>query len=88
MGKPCGGPHNVKRDDEMRLKVQEFLEDNVHLTIRELNAKRRLELSNKPNVHDKSVSNATDGLASTLKVSRDSPQDRNSAETKAWRKEY
>ena len=69
----------------MRLKVQEFLE---HVTIGELNAKLRIERPNKPNVHDKTVSNAIDGLAFTLKVSRDSPQDRNSAETTAWRKEY
>ena len=88
LGKPCGGHHNVKFDDEMRLKVQEILEDNVNLTIRELNAKFRLEFLNKANVHYKTVSNAIDGLACTLKVSRDSPQDRNSAETKAWRKEY
>ena len=62
LGKPCGGPHNVKFDDEMQLKVQEFLEDNVHLTIRVLKATLRLELPNKPNVHDKTVSNATEGL--------------------------
>ena len=74
MRKPCGGPHNVKFDDEMRLKVHEFLINNMNLTIRELDAKLRLELPNKPNVYDETVSRATDGLAFTVKISRDSPK--------------
>ena len=88
MEKPYGGPQSFKFDNEMRLQVQEFLDDNVHLTVHELNAKLRLELPNKPNVHYKTFSNAIDGLAFTLKFSRDSQQDRDSAKTKAWRKEY
>ena len=58
----------------------------MHLTIRVLNAKRRLEFPNELNVHDKTVSNAIDGLAFTLKTSTNSPQDKNSAERKSCEK--
>ena len=70
------------------LDFVEILEENPLVTVSNLNKELRRRYPNKPEICDKTLSNAIDGLAFTLKLSRDTPAQRNSSETKVDRKQH
>ena len=82
-----GGKRHQKFDDDIRDYLIECLECNPLLTLRQLNANLQDQFPAKSRISDE-TSNKIDGLAYTLKLSRDVPADRNSVDTKVWRREY
>ena len=75
---PKGGPVNQKIDDDMRNALQRYLDENPLLTLRELNAKLRADLPNKPFVTTSTIARTLDGMLITLKLAEDVPEQRNS----------
>ena len=72
----------------MRACEKNLLENYSLLTVKKINLEFKRSLSDKPRVCDKTLSNAIDCLAFTLKMTRNSPVDRYKPETKASGKEY
>ena len=68
--------------------IVEILEANPLVTVSNLNIELRRRYPNKPEICDKTLSNAIDGLAFTLKLRRDTPAQRNSSKTKVDRKQH
>ena len=58
--------------------IVEILEENPLVTVSNLNKELRRRYPNKPEICDKTLSNAIDSLAFTLKLSRDTSAQRNS----------
>ena len=85
---PHGGKRYQKFDQEMLDFIIDCLEMNPLLTLGQLNRKLRDAYPEKPEVSDRTLSSKIEGLAYTLKLSRDSPADRNSLDTKVGRREY
>lgn len=75
--RPRGGPNNVKVDDEMRQCLNDIVEENCILTLRDINGTLRTRLPNKPQVHDRTISRTLDGMLIDLKLARPMPIDRN-----------
>ena len=67
--------------------IVEILEENPLVTVSNLSKELRRRYPNTPEICVKILSNAIDGLAFTLKLSRDTPAQRNSSETKVDRKD-
>ena len=86
--KKRGGKTYKKVDSSMLDFIVEILEENALVTVSNLNKELRRRYPNKPVICDKSLSNAIDGLAFTLKLSHDTPSQRNSSETKVDRKQH
>ena len=68
--------------------IVDVLEENPPVTVSNLNKELRRRYPNKPEICDKILSNAIDGLAFTLKLSRDTPAQRNNSETKVDGKQH
>ena len=83
-----GGAHNVKFDEEMKDVASEFIELNPVITLKELNAKIRQRLPEKPQVSVSTLATAVDGMLYTVKAISDIPQGRNSDATKELRRQY
>ena len=68
---PANGGKRYQKFDDKRDYLIECLECNPLLTLRQLNAKLQNHFPAKPQISDKTLSNKIDGLAYTLKLSRD-----------------
>ena len=86
--KKRGGKTYKKVDSSMLYFIVEILEETPLVTVSNLNKELRRRYPNKPEICDETLSNAIDGLAFTLKLSRDTPAQRNSSETKVDRKQH
>ena len=74
----------VKKVDSSMLDfIVEMLGENPLVTVSNLNKELRRRYPNTPEVCDKTLSNAIDCLAFTLKLSRDTPAQQNSSEQKS-----
>lgn len=83
-----GGKRYQKFDDDMKAMAIEILSENPAVTLKDLNAILRTRMPEKPRVHMRTLANALDGLAYTVKLSRDVPADRNRPDVKDDRYEY
>lgn len=85
---PRGGKKAEKVDEEMRAFVEDQIERDPCITLKALNAKLRLQLPNKPQVCDRTISNICDGLLFTVKDVQLQPANRNAPHVKEERIEY
>ena len=83
-----GGKLGKNVDSSMLELIVGILEENSLVTVSNLNKELRRRYPNKPEICDKTLSNAIDGLAFTLKLSRDTPAQQNSSETNVDRKQH
>ena len=72
----------------MKAMAIEILSENPTVTLKDLNAILRTRMPEKPRVPMRTLANALDGLAYTVKLSRDVPADRNRPDVKDDRYEY
>ena len=72
----------------MKEKAADIVSENPLITVKCMNERLRQELIEKFQVQIKTLANAHDGLAYTLKQPRDSPADRNRADVINERYEY
>lgn len=75
--RPRGGRNNVKVDEEMKQCLNEIIDENCLLTLRELNEELRRRQPRKPFVHDRTVGKALDGMLVSVKLARSVPAERN-----------
>ena len=71
-----GGRRYQKVDDEMRACAVDVISENPLYTLKQINELQR-RLPEKPEISLKTLSNCLEGMAYTLKLSRDVPSDRN-----------
>lgn len=74
---PKGGAKNQKVDDEMRNALEDLLDVNALLTLRQINDDLRARLPNKPYVTTSTIARALDGMLITIKLAEDIPEQRN-----------
>ena len=60
--RPRGGAHNVKVDDEMKQCLSEIVNENCLLTLRNINEELRRRQPTKPEVNDRTVGKALNGM--------------------------
>ena len=72
----------------MNEKTVDILSENPLITLKYMNERLRQELPEKPQIHIKTLANALDGPAYTLKQPRDVPAERNQADVINERYEY
>ena len=78
-----GGHHHTLVDEEMRNAVVSIVEEHAEYTIDQINGELRLRLPNKNHVCNNTISNILHCRLITLKLSRDSPAQRNTPIIKA-----
>ena len=67
---PRGGPNNVRVDGEMKDCLNDIINENSLLTLKEINQELRQRLPSKPRVHDRTVARALDGMLWRVKSAR------------------
>lgn len=75
-----GGDHHRKVDQEMRTALQGIIDDDPLLTLRSINVHLRNRLPHKPLISLSCLANTLDKMLVTIKLVRDQPAQRNSAE--------
>ena len=74
--------------EEMRLEVQNILERNSAVTIKNMNSELRRRHPQKPTISDSHLARVCHGMFYTLKKLETSPFDRNRQDVKEERREY
>lgn len=82
VGRRRGGANNRKTDEEMINTVVSIVEDNPILTLSQINDELRIRMPSKPRVCDNTISSMLAGQLITLKMSRDVPTQRHTAQVK------
>ena len=62
--------HNVNVDDEMKQCLSEIVNENCLLTLRNINEELRRRQPTKPEVNDRTVGKALNGMLITVKLAR------------------
>ena len=83
-----GGHRYQKVDDEMRACAVDVISENPLYTLKQINEELQRRLPEKPEISLKTLSNCLEGMAYTLKLSRDVPSDRNRMDVKTERQNY
>ena len=85
---PRGGARNVKMDGDMRNHLENIIDGNPLLTLRQMKESLQHNLPDKPVVSISSVARAVDGMLLTLKMAEDVPDARNAPRVLDQRVEY
>lgn len=85
---PRGGRNNVKVDDDMRQCLVDIVDEDCTLTLHAINQELKRRLPRKPQIHDRTVGRALDGMLVSLKLTRRLPADRNRPDVINSRFEY
>ncbi|XP_030846747.1 uncharacterized protein LOC115926220 [Strongylocentrotus purpuratus] len=85
---PRGGARNVKMDVDMRNHLENIIDANPLLTLRQMKESLAHNLPDKPAVSTSSVARALDGMMLTLKMAEDVPDARNAPRVVEQRLEY
>jgi len=83
-----GGYKPKKVDEEMLKKIEDIVEANTTITLKELNAQLRRELPSKPHIEKTALASALNGMLITIKKLETNPFERNSDRVKTIRKDY
>ena len=76
--RPRGGRNNTKDDDEMRACLNEIVNENCLVTLNRINQEVRRRHAAKPQVHDRTIARALDGMLIRCKIARPAlPAERN-----------
>ena len=70
---PRGGRNNTKVDREMRLCIEEIINENAMSTLEAINEQLRERLPQKPHIHSRTVGKMLDGMLYTRKLARRCP---------------
>lgn len=85
---PRGGKRREKVDAEMKLFVENLLEENPALTLKSINNLLQHRLPHKPHVSDRTIGNICDALLYTVKNLQLQPVNRNAIHIKEERISY
>lgn len=75
--RPRGGANNVRVDGEMRDCLEDMLNENCLLTLRQMNEELRRRLPAKQHIHERTVARTLEGMLFSRKLARPLPADRN-----------
>ena len=75
--RPRGGRNNVRVDDEMKDCLHEIINENCLLTLWQINDELRRRMPDKPEIHDRTVARALDGMLLRMKLARLLPAELN-----------
>ena len=64
--RPRGGAHNVKVDEEIKQCLSEIVYENCILTLRQINEEFRRRKPAKPEINDRTVGKALNGIFDSL----------------------
>ena len=83
-----GGRNNVKVDEEMKDCLNEIVNENCLLTLKQINEELRGRLPDKPPVCDRTTAKTLNGMLIRVKLARLVPADRNRPDVVERRYEY
>ena len=86
--RPRGGRNNTKVDDEMPAGLNEIVNENCLMTLNQNNQELRRRQAAKPQVHDRTIARALDGMLIRCKIARPLPAERNRPDVIEKRVEY
>ena len=72
----------------MRACAVDVMSENPFYTLKQINEELQKRLPEKPGISLKTLSSCLEGMAYTLKLSRDVPSDRNRMDVKTYRQNY
>ena len=75
--RPRGGRNNTKDDDEVRACLNEIVNENCLVTLNQFNQELRSRQAAKPQVYDRTIARALDGMLIRCKIARPLPAERN-----------
>ena len=75
-------------DDEMRKCLENIIDENCVLTLRQINGELRRRLPAKSLIYDRTVARDLEGMLFRIKLARPVPADRNRRDTLQRRQEY
>ena len=74
---PRGGRRRSKTGQEMKNCLQQLLDENTLLTLKQLNERLQQQLPDKPYIAVGTLARSIDGMPITLKLAQDVPEARN-----------
>ena len=83
-----GGHRYQKVENEMRACAVDVINENPLYTLKQINEELQRQLPEKPGISLKTLSNCLEGMAYTLKLSRDVHSERNRMDVKTDRQNY
>ena len=75
--RPRGGANNLTADKEMKQRLTAIIEENSQLTLRQIHQELRRRKPAKPELSDRMVGKALNGMLVSVKLARSLPADRN-----------